>query len=47
VRTNAGIPCEILDHTAPLALGAIYVIASNPCDALAHVARDRLGRASA
>ena len=45
VRTNAGILCEILDHTAPLAPGAIYVIASNPCDALAHVARDRLGHA--
>ncbi len=45
VRINAGILCEILDHTAPLAPGAIYVIASNPCDALAHVARDRLGHA--
>jgi len=42
VRTNAGILVSILDHIAPLAPDAVYVIASNPCDPLAAVARARL-----
>ncbi|HET7791815.1 MAG TPA: lactate dehydrogenase [Rhizobacter sp.] len=43
VRTNAGILEDILDRVSPLAPEGIYVIASNPCDALAAVARSRLG----
>ncbi|MGY4829081.1 lactate/malate family dehydrogenase [Sphaerotilaceae bacterium SBD11-9] len=43
VRTNAGILQDILDRVSPIAPDAIYVIASNPCDPLAAVARSRLG----
>lgn len=41
-QTNAAIAAEIIDHTAPLAPDAIYVIATNPCDVLAYVVRARL-----
>lgn len=40
--TNARILVEIIDRVAPLAPNAIYVIATNPCDVLAFVARERL-----
>ena len=43
VQTNARILCDIVDHTAPLAPEAIYVIATNPCDPLTAVACQRLG----
>ena len=42
VQTNARILGEILDRIAPLAPEAIWVIATNPCDPLAHVAQARL-----
>ena len=41
-QTNADIAREIVDHIAPLAPDAIYVVASNPCDVLAYVVFDRL-----
>ena len=41
-QTNAAITTEIIDHIAPHSPDAIYLIASNPCDVLAHVARHRL-----
>jgi L-lactate dehydrogenase len=41
-KTNARILLGIVDRTAAVAPGAIYVIASNPCDPLAAVARERL-----
>jgi L-lactate dehydrogenase len=42
-QTNARIVGGIVDRTAPIAPGAIYVIASNPCDVLAYVVHHRLG----
>ena len=42
VQTNARILGQILDRIAPLAPEAIWVIATNPCDPLAHVAQARL-----
>lgn len=42
-KTNARILTDIIDRIAPLAPEAIYVIATNPCDVLAYVARERLG----
>ena len=42
VQTNARILGQILDRIAPLAPEAIWVIATNPCDPLAHVAHVRL-----
>jgi L-lactate dehydrogenase len=47
VQTNAHILGEILDRIAPLAPEAIWVIATNPCDPLAHVAQARLRGPSA
>lgn len=41
-QTNAGILRAIIDQTQPVAPQAIYVIAANPCDALASVARAHL-----
>lgn len=41
-QINARIVGEIINRAAPLAPDAIYIIASNPCDVLAFVARDRL-----
>ena len=41
-QANARVVSGIIDRTAPLAPDAIYVIASNPCDVLAAVARVRL-----
>ncbi|MFL6717771.1 MAG: lactate/malate family dehydrogenase [Burkholderiaceae bacterium] len=43
VQTNARIVEGIVDRIAPVAPDAIYVIASNPCDVLASVVRQRLG----
>lgn len=43
VQTNARILGEIIDRTAALAPEAIYVVATNPCDPLTHLARERLG----
>ena len=42
VRTNARIVGDIVDRTASLAPRAVHVVATNPCDVLAAVARDRL-----
>jgi L-lactate dehydrogenase len=42
IQTNAGILGDIVDRIAPRAPDAIYVIATNPCDALAAHARRRL-----
>lgn len=44
--TNARIVAGIAERIAPLAPEAIYVVAANPCDVLAHVVRQRLGCAS-
>lgn len=41
--TNARIVAAIVDEVAPRAPDAIYVVAANPCDVLAHVVRQRLG----
>lgn len=41
-KTNARILTEIIDRVSPLTPDAIYVIATNPCDVLAYVARERL-----
>ncbi len=41
-KVNARILCEIIEHMAPVAPDAIYVLAANPCDVLARVAQDRL-----
>ena len=40
---NAGIIREIVDQTSRYAPNAIYIIATNPCDVLAHVVYDHLG----
>lgn len=40
--TNARIVANIAERIAPLAPEAIYVVAANPCDVLAHVIRQRL-----
>jgi len=37
-QTNARILLDIVDRIAPLAPDAVYIVASNPCDALAAVA---------
>jgi len=42
-QTNARILGEIIDHIAPVAPQAIWIVATNPCDPLAHVARARMG----
>jgi L-lactate dehydrogenase len=42
-QTNVRIVVEIVDHIAPLAPDAIYVIAANPCDVLTYVVHKRLG----
>ena len=41
-QVNARIATEIVERIAPLAPEAIYVLAANPCDVLAHVVLDRL-----
>jgi L-lactate dehydrogenase len=41
--TNARIVSSIVDEVAPAAPDAIYVVAANPCDVLAHVIWQRLG----
>jgi L-lactate dehydrogenase len=43
VRVNARIIREIVDQTSQYAPDAIYLIASNPCDILAHVVFHQLG----
>ncbi|MBA2961966.1 MULTISPECIES: lactate/malate family dehydrogenase [Ramlibacter] len=43
IQTNAAILGGIVDRLAPRAPDAIYVIATNPCDALAAYACKRLG----
>ena len=43
VQVNARIALEIVERTAPVAPHAIYVIAANPCDVIAHVVHDRVG----
>jgi L-lactate dehydrogenase len=42
-QTNARIVREIVDQIAPRAPEAIYVVATNPCDVLAHVVWQHLG----
>ena len=41
-QINARIATDIVERIAPLAPEAIYVLAANPCDVLAHVVYDRL-----
>ncbi len=43
IEVNARIMADIVDQVAPLAPQAIYVVAANPCDVLAHVALVRAG----
>jgi L-lactate dehydrogenase len=40
---NAGIVRDIADRISPYAPDAFYLVASNPCDVLAHVVRHHLG----
>jgi L-lactate dehydrogenase len=42
-QINARIVSEIVDQIAPYAPDAIYIVATNPCDVLAHVVYHRLG----
>jgi L-lactate dehydrogenase len=42
VQINSRIVCEIVDQISPYAPEAIYLVASNPCDVLAHVVYQHL-----